>query len=178
MKTEIAVFGGGCFWCTEAVFRMFDGVISVGPGYAGGTVENPTYEQVCSGTTGHAECIRIEYDPAKITYENLLTVFFGSHDPTTTNRQGNDTGTQYRSVIFFTTLEQEASAKKFIAEINTSNYEGKDIVTELVPLSKFYPAESYHLAYYERNKSQPYCQVIINPKLEKVQKMFADLLKK
>lgn len=174
---EIAVFGGGCFWCTEAVFKMLRGVYAVMPGYAGGMIENPTYEQVSNGDTGHAECIQIEYDPAQVTYENLLTVFFGSHDPTTRNRQGNDVGTQYRSVIFTTTPEQAESAKRFIQNINASNPDGKSIVTEITPLPKFYPAEDYHQDYYEQNKSQPYCEIIINPKLEKVQKMFADLLK-
>lgn len=145
--------------------------------YAGGMIENPTYEQVSNGDTGHAECIQIEYDPAQVTYENLLTVFFGSHDPTTRNRQGNDVGTQYRSVIFTTTPEQAESAKRFIQNINASNPDGKSIVTEITPLPKFYPAEDYHQDYYEQNKSQPYCEIIINPKLEKVQKMFADLLK-
>lgn len=183
-KTEIAVFGGGCFWCTEAVFKMLKGVISVVPGYAGGTVANPTYEQVCGGRTGHAEVIRIEYDPSIIGYDKLLTVFFGSHDPTTVNRQGNDVGTQYRSVIFYTTPEQKTVAEAFIKDINASNAEGKTIATEFAALpsadsdspGRFFPAESYHQDYYARNKGQAYCEVIINPKLEKVQKMFADLL--
>ena len=177
MKTETAIFGGGCFWCTEAVFKMLRGVTSVGPGYAGGTVPNPTYDQVSSGTTGHAECIKIEFDPAQISYRDLLTVFFGSHDPTTRNRQGNDEGTQYRSVIFFTTPEQEKVTKEFIVEINTSNEHGAPIVTELEPLDKFYDAENYHKDYYANNKSNMYCELVINPKLEKVQKQFADLLK-
>lgn len=164
---------------------MLKGVISVMPGYAGGTVANPTYERVCDGNTGHAEVIRIEYDPAIIGYDKLLTVFFGSHDPTTVNRQGNDVGTQYRSVIFYTTPEQRTVAEAFIRDINASNAEGKTIATELVPLppadsdspARFFPAESYHQDYYARNKGQAYCEVIINPKLEKVQKKFADLLK-
>ncbi|MES3030844.1 MAG: peptide-methionine (S)-S-oxide reductase MsrA [Patescibacteria group bacterium] len=177
MSTEIAVFGGGCFWCTEAVFQMLRGVSSVSPGYAGGTVKNPTYEQVSNGNTGHAEVIHIEYDPAVVKYFDLLTVFFGSHDPTTLNRQGNDVGTQYRSVIFYTTPGQKIDAEKCIADINASNSEGKPIVTEITPLDAFYKAESYHEDYYARNKEAPYCQVIINPKLEKVQKEFADLLK-
>jgi peptide-methionine (S)-S-oxide reductase len=183
MKTEQAIFGGGCFWCTEAVFKMLRGVTAVGPGYAGGTVANPTYEQVCNGNTGHAECVRIEYDPTQVKYESLLTVFFGSHDPTTRNRQGNDVGTQYRSVIFFTTPEQKVVAEKFIADINASNPDGKPVVTEVVPLAtaadapdRFWPAESYHEDYFARNKGNPYCEVIINPKLEKVQKEFAELL--
>jgi peptide-methionine (S)-S-oxide reductase len=176
MKTEQAIFGGGCFWCTEAVFKMLRGVSAVCPGYSGGKLPNPTYEQVCNGNTGHAECVRIEYDPAQVKYESLLTVFFGSHDPTTRNRQGNDVGTQYRSVIFYTTPEQKAVAEKFIADINASNPNGKPIVTEVVPLEKFYPAESYHEDYFARNKGNPYCEIIINPKLEKVQKEFAELL--
>ena len=178
MKTETAIFGGGCFWCTEAVFKMLRGVTSVGPGYAGGTVPNPTYDQVSSGTTGHAECIKIEFDPAQISYRDLLTVFFGSHDPTTRNRQGNDEGTQYRSVIFFTTPEQEKVAKEFIAEINTSNEHGALIVTELEPLDVIYDAENYHKDYYANNNSNMYCELVINPKLEKVQKQFAELLNK
>ena len=178
MKNQIAVFGGGCFWCTEAVFKMLKGVSVVKPGYAGGTMENPTYEQVCSGTTGHAEVIYLEFDPDMVKYRDLLTVFFGSHDPTTLNRQGNDVGTQYRSVIFYTTPEQKTEAEAFIHEINDSNAAGSPIVTEVVPLEKFYEAEDYHKDYFARNPGNPYCQVIINPKLEKVQHQFADLLNK
>jgi peptide-methionine (S)-S-oxide reductase len=174
---EIAVFGGGCFWCTEAVFKMLKGVVSVGPGYAGGSTKNPTYEQVSNGNTGHAEVIKIEFDPSKITYKNLLTVFFSSHDPSTLNRQGNDVGTQYRSVIFYTTSQQKKDAEDFIQELNNSSPEGKNIVTELTPLDVVYPAESYHEDYYARNSDAGYCQVIINPKLQKVQLKFADLLK-
>ena len=175
-KTEIAVFGGGCFWCTEAVFKMLRGVVSVLPGYAGGTVENPTYEQVCSGTTGHAEVTRVEYNPIEIPFSDLLKVFFGSHDPTTKDRQGSDVGTQYRSIIFYTTPQQKAEAGEFIREINSSSSEGTLAVTELEPLIKFYEAENYHKDYFARNKEKPYCQVIINPKLKKVQKEFAELL--
>ncbi|KND47667.1 MAG: peptide-methionine (S)-S-oxide reductase [Parcubacteria bacterium C7867-006] len=176
MKKEIAVFGGGCFWCTEAVFKMLKGVSSVLPGYSGGTVPNPTYEQVCSGTTGHAECTQVEFDPSQITYRDLLTVFFGSHDPTTVNRQGNDVGTQYRSVIFYTTPEQKQTAEDFIKEINESSKDGKPVVTEVAPLDVFYVAENYHKDYYERNKDAPYCELVINPKLEKVVKNFGNLL--
>lgn len=175
---EIAVFGGGCFWCTEAVFRMLHGVTSVLPGYSGGTVANPTYEQVCGGTTGHAEVIHIEYDPTEIKYRDLLTVFFGSHDPTTVNRQGNDVGTQYRSVIFYTTPEQQKVAEDFIQEINASNKEGKPVATEVVLLDVFYEAENYHHDYFANNPGNAYCELIINPKLEKVQKQFAQLLEK
>ncbi len=175
-ENEIAVFGGGCFWCTEAVFKMLRGVISVEPGYSGGNVENPTYEQICSGNTGHAEVIKIEFNPSQIEYKTLLAVFFGSHDPTTLNRQGNDVGTQYRSVIFYSTTDQRYIAEEFIKEINSSSTEGKPIVTEIVPFDKFYPAEDYHKNYYENNKNAAYCQLVINPKLEKVQKQFSILL--
>jgi len=176
-KNEIAVFGGGCFWCTEAVFKMLKGVASVAPGYSGGAKPNPTYDEICNGKTGHAEVIKIEFDPGLVSYKNLLTVFFGSHDPTTVNRQGNDIGTEYRSVIFYTTPDQKVEAEKFIKEINESNTEGKLIVTEVLPLDVFYEAENYHKDYYARNKFQPYCELVINPKLEKVQHTFAELLK-
>lgn len=172
-----AVFGGGCFWCTEAVFNLLKGVSSVESGYAGGTVENPTYEQVSSGTTGHAEVIKIEYDPALVSYQKLLTVFFASHDPTTLNRQGPDVGTQYRSVLFYTSAEQKAEADVFIKGLNDSNEEGAPIVTEVVPLVHFWKAESYHQDFYANNARNRYCQLVINPKLEKVQKEFAELLK-
>lgn len=174
---EVAVFGGGCFWCTEAVFKMLKGVTSVASGYAGGTVPDPTYEQVCTGTTGHAEVIRIEYDPAQVSYRTLLTIFFASHDATQLNRQGNDVGTQYRSVIFTTTPGQKAAAEAFIAELEASANEGDPIVTAVEPLTAFYPAEDYHQDYYAQNKQQGYCQVIIAPKLQKVQQEYADLLK-
>ena len=173
-KTEIAVFGGGCFWCTEAVFEMLKGVKSVTAGYAGGpsagSGQAPTYEEVCSGKTGHAEVIKVEYDPDLISYEDLLTVFFASHDPTTLNQQGNDVGVQYRSLILYTTPEQKSAAEKFIEEI-------KPVVTEVKPLEHFYEAEPYHQDYYQKNKSAPYCQVVINPKLEKVKERFSQLLK-
>ena len=167
---EKAVFGGGCFWCTEAVFKMLKGVNVVKPGYAGGTRENATYEKVSTGKTGHAEVTYIEYNQEVIKYHDLLTVFFASHDPTTVNRQGNDVGPQYRSVIFFTTPEQEAEAGKYIKEISGA-------VTELEPFKEFFEGEDYHKDYFARNQNAPYCQIIINPKLEKVQKDFADLLK-
>jgi peptide-methionine (S)-S-oxide reductase len=174
---EIAIFGGGCFWCTEAVFKMLKGIVSINPGYTGGTILNPTYEQVSRGLSGHVECIKIEFNPDEISYNDLLTVFFGSHDPTTPNQQGNDIGTQYRSAIFYTTLEQKDLAEKFIKELNDSNKEGKPIVTEVLPLEKFYVAESYHKDYYERNKEAAYCEIVINPKLEKVVKNYGNLLK-
>ncbi len=174
---KIAVFGGGCFWCTEAVFKMLKGVSSVEPGYAGGHTENPTYYQVSNGDTGHAEVIKIEYDPAQVKYRDLLTVFFGSHDATQVNRQGNDVGTQYRSVVLYTDDEQKKEAEEFIKELNASAKDGEPIATEVAPLTKFYPAEQEHLDYYARNKEQGYCQIIIAPKLQKVQEKFAELLK-
>ncbi len=176
-KTEVAVFGGGCFWCTEAVFDELRGVVSVMPGYAGGSVKNPTYEQVCSGRTGHAEVIRIEFDPSRITYTDLLTVFFATHDPTTLNRQGNDVGTQYRSIILYRSEEQKREAESFIKELNDSSAHGKPVVTEVKPHDEFYEAEEYHRKYYENNSYRPYCQVIISPKLHKVHKQFTELLK-
>jgi len=176
-NSQLAVFGGGCFWCTEAVFKMLRGVSSVEPGYAGGTVIDPTYEQVSDGATGHAEVIKIEYDPTQVSYRDLMTVFFASHDPTSLNRQGADVGTQYRSVLFFTTPEQRKEAEDFIAELNASNKAGEEIVTQVVALTQFYPAENYHRDYFAAHKNAPYCQLVINPKLEKVQKQFANLLK-
>ncbi len=175
-QKEVAVFGGGCFWCTEAVFRALRGVTSVLPGYSGGQSENPKYLDVCSGTTGHVEVVQIEFDPSQVKFKTLLTVFFGSHDPTTLNRQGNDVGTQYRSVVFYTTPSQKEETEKFIAEANASNKSGDPIVTTVEPLTKFYVAENYHKDYYANNKTQGYCQVVINPKLEKIQKEFGDLL--
>ncbi len=177
MKKEVIVMGGGCFWCTEAVFKMLKGVISVEPGYAGGTAVNPTYEQISSGTTGHAEVIKIEYDADIIPLETLLTVFFASHDPTTKDRQGNDVGTQYRSILLCDNPEQITVCEKFIADLNASSELGALITTTVEPLKEFYPAEDYHKNYYENNKNQIYCQVIINPKLKKVQQKFAELLK-
>ena len=173
---ETVVFGGGCFWCTEAVFKMLRGIISVTPGYAGGTSKNPTYSDVSNGNTGHAEVIKIEFDTKAIGIHDLLTVFFGSHDPTTLNRQGNDVGTEYRSIILYSNDVQKNEAQKFIAELNASSTEGKAIVTEVAPLEKFYEAENYHHDYFSKNSRQPYCEVIINPKLQKVQKQFAELL--
>ena len=176
------VFGGGCFWCTEAIFRMLRGVVSLEPGYAGGPERSegqgtPTYEEVSYGGTGHAEVIKIEYDPALISLNNLLTVFFATHDPTTKNRQGSDIGEQYRSIILYSTEDQKTESKNFIKQLNESSEEGKPIVTEVKKLDTFYPAEDYRKNYYENNKNQAYCQVVINPKLQKVQKAFAELLK-
>ncbi len=175
-KNEVAVFGGGCFWCTEAVFKMMCGVRSVLPGYAGGSTINPTYQEVSQGNTGHAEVVQIVYDPSQVKYKDLLTVFFGSHDPTTKNQQGADVGTQYRSVIFYTNQDQKAEAEQFIADMNASNSAGAPVVTEVEPLEKFYEAENYHHDYFANHPNAGYCQIVINPKLEKVQKQFADLL--
>ena len=175
-KTAIAVLGGGCFWCTEAVFKMLKGVSSVLPGYAGGTKPNPTYAEVSGGATGHAEVIRIEYDPEKVKFRNVLTVFFASHDPTTKDRQGNDIGTQYRSIIFYTTEGQREEASRFVKDLNDSSKVGAPIVTEPAPLDTFYEAENYHRDYFATHAGDPYCDVIINPKLKKVQKQFAELL--
>lgn len=173
-QAKIAVFGGGCFWCTEAVYGELKGVISVMPGYAGGTTANPTYEQVSSGNTGHAEAIRIEYDPSQISYNDLLTVFFATHDPTTLNRQGGDIGTQYRSIILYTDEAQKSEAESIIKKLNET---GEKVVTELRPLESFYEAEDYHRQYYLKNSSAPYCQLVINPKLEKLKDKFYGLLK-
>lgn len=175
-QLETAVFGGGCFWCTEAVFKMMKGVSGVVPGYAGGAIANPTYEQVCSGTTGHVEVVKVEYDPGMVKYSDLLTVFMGSHDPTTFNQQGADIGTQYRSVVFYTTDEQKAAAEQFIHEANVSNEHGAPIITEVQPLGTFYEAEDYHKDYYSNHANQGYCIAVINPKLEKVQAKYANLL--
>ena len=176
-KIQTAIFGGGCFWCTEAVFKMLKGVISVTTGYAGGSMAKPSYEHVSSGTTGHAQVVRVDFDPEKISYTDLLTVFFATHDPTTANRQGADVGPQYRSLILYTDDAQKKEAERFIHDINASHPKGKPVVTEVVPFEKFYEAEHYRHDYYEKNADQPYCQVVIEPKLEKVQKMFGELLK-
>jgi peptide-methionine (S)-S-oxide reductase len=174
---EKATFGSGCFWCTEAVFERLNGVNKVVSGYAGGTVENPTYEQVCSGKTGHAEVTQITYDPKVITYDELLEVFWRTHDPTTLNRQGNDVGTQYRSVIFYHNEEQKPLAEKYKEELNKSGAWDKPIVTEIKPFTNFYPAENYHQNYYDNNPAQPYCSFVITPKVEKFEKVFKDKLK-
>jgi peptide-methionine (S)-S-oxide reductase len=170
-------FGGGCFWCAEAVFKLVKGVEKVLPGYSGGTKEDANYTRVSTGQTNHAEVVYLEYDPKETSFKNLLTIFFASHDPTTVNRQGNDIGFQYRSVIFYATEDQRKEAEDFIKELNASNSKGSPIVTELNPLENFYEAEDYHKDYFANNPNQGYCQLIINPKLEKVQKEFANLLK-
>jgi peptide-methionine (S)-S-oxide reductase len=176
-ETQIAVFGGGCFWCTEAVFDELKGVVSVMPGYAGGSVENPSYEKVCSGDTGHAEVIRIEFNPGQVAFNDLLTVFFATHDPTTLNRQGADVGTQYRSVVFYADEEQKRQAESFIKKLNDAPSFGRPVVTTVEPLKEFYPAEDYHRKYYADNTYQPYCQITIPPKLNKLHKQFSELLK-
>ncbi len=175
MKT--AVFGGGCFWCTEAIFQMLKGVEKVESGYAGGAMDNPSYEAVSGGNTGHAEVIRVTYDPAVISYEDLLTVFFGSHDPTTPNRQGADVGEQYRSVVLYENDEDKQTAERVAQEIQESLKDGTRVVTQIIPLGKFFPAESYHQNYFQSNTSAPYCQLVIEPKIEKVRKRFAELVK-
>lgn len=177
-KTETATFGTGCFWCTEAIFQGLDGVIKATSGYSGGTVVNPTYKEVCEGTTGHAEVIQVVYDPSKITFDELLEVFWQTHDPTTLNRQGNDVGPQYRSVVFYHNDEQKAKAEKYKAELDKSKAFDNPIVTEISPFSKFYVAENYHQDYYNNNGSAPYCYYVIRPKLEKFNKVFKDKLKK
>ncbi len=178
MTTATAVIGGGCFWCTEAVFLELDGVTGVKSGYTGGAVANPTYEQVCTGRTGHAEVIRITYDPDVISYADLLRVFFATHDPTTPNRQGNDVGTQYRSSIFPADAEQERIAREVIAEIDQRGIWGRPIVTTIEPLTVFYPAETYHDDYYARYPNAGYCRVIVAPKVAKVRKEFTDRLRR
>lgn len=174
---ETAVFGGGCFWCTEAVFKMLKGVTSVEPGYAGGTKEDATYEAVSSGNTKHVEVVHVEYDPALVSYRTLLTIFFASHDATQVDGQGNDIGPQYRSVVFTTSETQATEAQAFIDELDASDRNGDPIVTIVEPLPEFFPAEDYHKDYYAKNQNRGYCQVIIAPKLQKVQKEYADLLK-
>jgi peptide-methionine (S)-S-oxide reductase len=176
-KTDTATFGTGCFWCTEAIFEQLKGVLKVSSGYSGGHVDNPTYKDVCDGTTGHAEVVQVVYDPEKITYDELLEVFWQTHDPTTLNRQGNDVGTQYRSAIFFHNDEQKQKAEKYKAELNTSGAFKNPIVTEIAPFSKFYVAENYHQDYYNNNGSQPYCYYVIKPKMEKFQKVFKEKIK-
>ena len=176
-KNEIAVFGGGCFWYTEALFLELTGVLSVTSGYASGTKENPTYEEVCNGKTGHAEVIRIEYDSSEISYDTLLSVFFSTHDPTTMNQQGSDVGVQYRSIILYTTEEQGSEAKEFIQKLEQGKTFDNPIVTELKPLEKFYEAEAQHQKFYEKNSNQHYCQIVINPKLAKLKEKYSHLLK-
>jgi len=178
MNLEKATFGGGCFWCTEAIYERVEGVHSVVSGYAGGTVKNPTYKQVCDGTTGHAEVTQITYDPKVVSYDELLEIFFKTHDPTTLNRQGADIGTQYRSVIFYHNDEQKQKAEYYKSELNKSGAWNNPVVTEISPLINFYSAEDYHQDYYANNPNQGYCAFVIGPKVEKFEKVFKNKLKK
>ena len=174
---EQATFGAGCFWCVEAVFQRLAGVHSVVSGYTGGTVQHPTYKQICTGTTGHAEVAQISYDPAVLSFEELLEVFWQTHDPTTLNRQGNDVGTQYRSAIFYHNAQQREIAEQYKQQLDASGAFPTPIVTEIVPLDVFYPAEDYHQNYFNDNARQPYCQFVVRPKVEKLVKLFSDKLK-
>ncbi len=176
-KMAKATFGGGCFWCTEAVFQSLKGVESVLSGYSGGTVPNPTYEQICQKNTGHAEVIQITYDPAQVSYEQLLEVFWMTHDPTTPNQQGHDKGPQYRSVVFYHDDQQKTLADQYKVRLDKSGAFAQPIVTEISPAKEFYPAEDYHQGFFKRNPSQPYCQAVIRPKMDKFKKAFADKLK-
>ena len=178
MNTKIATFGSGCFWCCEAIFSRLDGVEKVEPGFAGGKTKDPTYNEVVSGTTGHAEVAQITYNPDIISFSTLLEVFWKTHDPTTLNRQGADIGTQYRSVIFFHDNEQENLAKSFNNDLDSAKIWNNPIVTEIVPLDIFYPAEDYHNDYYKNNPTNSYCNFVITPKIEKFEKVFGDRLKK
>ncbi|HVK98060.1 MAG TPA: peptide-methionine (S)-S-oxide reductase MsrA [Flavisolibacter sp.] len=177
-KVDTATLGTGCFWCTEAIFEQLKGVLKVTSGYSGGKVKNPFYESVLTGETGHAECVQIVYEPDKISYDELLEVFFKVHDPTSLNKQGADVGTQYRSAIFFHTQEQKEKAEYYTRELNNSGAYSKPIVTELAPFTEFYKAEDYHQEYYRNNKnSNPYCSIVIRPKLEEFKKVFANKIK-
>lgn len=177
-EVEQATLGGGCFWCIEAVYEDLQGVQEVESGYMGGEVPNPTYEQVCSGTTGHAEVVRVTFDPSAISYREILQVFFSIHDPTTLNRQGADVGTQYRSAIFFHSPEQRETAEAMIAEMERDGVWPSAVVTEVVPASEFHRAEAYHQEYYRNNARQPYCQVVIAPKLAKFRTQFQQKLRR
>ncbi|MGC9373707.1 MAG: peptide-methionine (S)-S-oxide reductase MsrA [Bacteroidales bacterium] len=176
-KMELATFGSGCFWCSEAIFEKVNGVESVVSGYSGGKVKNPTYKEVCTGNTGHAEVVQISYNPEIITFKDLLEIFWKMHDPTTLNRQGADVGTQYRSVIFYHTDKQKEIAEIYKKKLDEANIYKKPVVTEITPFESFYKAEDYHQEYYENNKFQPYCSFVITPKLEKFKAIFKDKLK-
>jgi peptide-methionine (S)-S-oxide reductase len=176
-SNEIATLGGGCFWCLEAVFEQVRGVEKVVSGYSGGTLADPTYRQVCDGTTGHAEAVQVTFQPCTISFREVLEVFFAIHDPTTLNRQGADAGTQYRSVIFYHSAEQKQTAEALIAELNAAGIWDRPIVTEVVPLERFYAAEDYHQEYFRNNPGQPYCQMVVAPKVVKFRKQFLAKLK-
>jgi len=177
-KEETAIFAGGCFWCTEAIFKNLKGVYSVVPGYTGGQRKNPTYEQVVTGATGHAEAVKIVFNPDEIGYEELLEIFFATHDPTSLNRQGNDIGTQYRSAIFYTNPQQKERAEAYVKFLEQEGVFDNPIVTEIVPATEFYEAEDYHKNYLENHPENPYCQFVILPKLEKFKKFYKNKLKK
>jgi peptide-methionine (S)-S-oxide reductase len=176
-KQEMAVFAGGCFWCVEAVFKMIRGVLSLEPGYAGGGKEDPTYDEVSAGNTGHAETVKIDFDSQEVSYEDLLNIFFYSHDPTSVNRQGNDIGPQYRSLIFYVSEKQKEIAEKFIKSLESTNAYKEKITTELRPFVKFYPAEDYHKNYFEKNKNAQYCQLVVALKVTKAREKFKSLLR-
>ncbi len=176
-KSDTITLGGGCYWCVEAVYEKLDGVLKVESGFSGGSIKNPTYREVCTGTTGHAEVVQITYDNTKTSIEEIIKVFFTVHDPTTLNRQGADQGTQYRSVIFTRDNEQNKIATGIITALNKENVYGKPVVTQVVPFSVFYKAEDYHQDYYELNKEEPYCRMVIQPKIEKFEKLFKNRLK-
>ncbi|MGA9995751.1 MAG: peptide-methionine (S)-S-oxide reductase MsrA [Pyrinomonadaceae bacterium] len=177
-KTEVATLAGGCFWCLEAVYDDLRGVLSVESGYAGGNVPDPSYEQVCAGTTGHAEVVQVTFDPQVVSFKEILEVFFTIHDPTTLNRQGADIGTQYRSAIFYHSPEQKEIAEQTIAELEAAGVWDSKIVTEVVPLSEFFPAEDYHQDYFQKNPNQPYCQVVVAPKVSKFRNKYLEKLKR
>jgi peptide-methionine (S)-S-oxide reductase len=175
--TDTATFGAGCFWCVEAIFQQVDGVISVESGYSGGAIKNPSYREVCSGSTGHAEVCRITFDSSKVTFDELLEIFWQTHDPTTINRQGADIGTQYRSVIFYHSEFQKQRAEYFKTKLNEEKVFSRPVITEISPLTNYYKAEDYHQNYYNQNAEQGYCTMVIQPKLEKFKKAFSDKLK-
>jgi len=176
-ELEKATLGGGCFWCTEAVYLQLKGVVDVKPGYSGGYTKNPSYKEVCTGTTGHAEVVQITFDPEVVSFSDILQVFFMTHDPTTLNRQGNDSGTQYRSVVFYHSEKQKETAGKVIGIFNSEKVYDRPIVTEVAAFDIFYVAEDYHINYFARNKNQPYCQYVVAPKVEKFKKLFGDKMK-
>ncbi len=178
MKADVAIFGGGCFWCTEAIFKELKGVLRVTPGYAGGGLPHPTYDQVSSVQTGHAEVIKVEFDPDVIPYHDLLDIFMHTHDPTTPDQQGNDIGSQYRSIILYTSGSQQSDARELIHNLQSApEFQGRPIVTEIQPLTTFIEAETYHKNYYAKNKDQPYCQIVISPKLAKLRAKYSERLK-
>jgi peptide-methionine (S)-S-oxide reductase len=177
LSLEVATLAGGCFWCLEGVFREVDGVENVVSGYTGGTTVNPTYEQVCSGTTGHAETVQVTFNPSRLSYREILEIFFSVHDPTTLNRQGADVGTQYRSAIFYHNEQQKRVAEELTGELSKAQLWNKPIVTQIVPLGTFYPAEDYHQEYFSRHPEQAYCQMVIAPKISKLRKQWTKHLK-